>query len=176
MGFPSGTSGKEPAAKADRCQKRRFSPWVGKIPWRRARQPMPVFLPGEFLRGKSRQAAVHRVAALDTTEWFITHTHTNTLTQDCSAAISTEVYVCTHPPNCPSIHTSMYHAKLPPFLTWIFAIISLVSLYLLLPSTEIISHFNQPAVLEMQIWSLFCLKSFHDSPLLLGQKLQSFSK
>ena len=24
-----------------------FSPWVGKIPWRRARQPTPVFLPVE---------------------------------------------------------------------------------------------------------------------------------
>ena len=24
-----------------------FNPWVGKIPWRRARQPTPVFLPGE---------------------------------------------------------------------------------------------------------------------------------
>ena len=24
-----------------------FSPWVGKIPWRRKRQPTPVFLPGE---------------------------------------------------------------------------------------------------------------------------------
>ena len=23
-------------------------PWVGKIPWRRAWQPTPVFLPGEF--------------------------------------------------------------------------------------------------------------------------------
>ena len=27
--------------------KPRFDPWVGKIPWRRARQPPPVFLPGE---------------------------------------------------------------------------------------------------------------------------------
>ena len=26
-----------------------FDPWVGKIPWRRAWQPTPVFLPGEFL-------------------------------------------------------------------------------------------------------------------------------
>ena len=26
-----------------------FSPWVGKIPWRRAWQPTPVFLPGESL-------------------------------------------------------------------------------------------------------------------------------
>ena len=25
----------------------RFSPWVGKIPWRRKWQPTPVFLPGE---------------------------------------------------------------------------------------------------------------------------------
>ena len=24
-----------------------FSPWVGKIPWKRAWQPTPVFLPGE---------------------------------------------------------------------------------------------------------------------------------
>ena len=24
-----------------------FDPWVGKIPWRRAWQPSPVFLPGE---------------------------------------------------------------------------------------------------------------------------------
>ena len=24
-----------------------FDPWIGKIPWRRAGQPTPVFLPGE---------------------------------------------------------------------------------------------------------------------------------
>ena len=28
-------------------QERRFDPWVGKIPWKRAWQPTPVFLPGE---------------------------------------------------------------------------------------------------------------------------------
>ena len=39
-GFPSGASGKELA-----CH--RFDPWVGKIPWRRRWQPIPVFLPGE---------------------------------------------------------------------------------------------------------------------------------
>ena len=26
----------------------RFDPWVGQIPWRRAWQPTPVFVPGEF--------------------------------------------------------------------------------------------------------------------------------
>ena len=45
--FPGGTSGKEPACQCRRCKRRRFNPWVGKIPWRRAWQPTLVFLPGE---------------------------------------------------------------------------------------------------------------------------------
>ena len=37
------------------CQCRRpgFDPWVGKIPWRRAWQPTPVFLPGESHRWRN---------------------------------------------------------------------------------------------------------------------------
>ena len=49
MGFPSGTSGKEPACQCRRCRRcrsHRFDPWVRKIPWRRAWQPTPVFFPG----------------------------------------------------------------------------------------------------------------------------------
>ena len=52
-----------------------------KIPWRRAWQPMPVFLPGESswtegdwwatVRGGHKQS--------DTTEWLSTHTHIYTL-------------------------------------------------------------------------------------------------
>ena len=30
------------------CRRPRFDPWVGKIPFRRAWQPTPIFLPGEF--------------------------------------------------------------------------------------------------------------------------------
>ena len=30
-----------------RCKKRTFDPWVEKIPWRRAQEPTPEFLPGE---------------------------------------------------------------------------------------------------------------------------------
>ena len=29
-------------------KRHRFDPWVGKIPWRKAWLPTPVFLPGEF--------------------------------------------------------------------------------------------------------------------------------
>ena len=29
------------------CRRSAFDPWFGKIPWRRAWQPTPVFLPGE---------------------------------------------------------------------------------------------------------------------------------
>ena len=47
LGFPGGASGKEPACQCRRCKRYRFDPWVGKIPWRRAWQPTPVFLPGE---------------------------------------------------------------------------------------------------------------------------------
>ena len=30
------------------CRRARFDPWVGNIPWRRARPPTIVFFPGEF--------------------------------------------------------------------------------------------------------------------------------
>ena len=36
------------SANAGRCRRQAFAPWVGKISWRRAWQPTPVFLPGEF--------------------------------------------------------------------------------------------------------------------------------
>ena len=45
--FPGGTSGKEPTCQCRRHKRQGFTLWVGKIPWRRAWQPTPVFLPGE---------------------------------------------------------------------------------------------------------------------------------
>ena len=44
-----GSDGKESACS----RRRRFNPWVGKIPWRREWLPIPVFLPGEFHGQKS---------------------------------------------------------------------------------------------------------------------------
>ena len=43
LGIPGGSVGKESTCS------RGIDPWAGKIPWRRAWEPTPVFLPGESL-------------------------------------------------------------------------------------------------------------------------------
>ena len=76
-GFPGGTSGKEPTCLHRRRKRRRFHPWVGKTPWRRAWQHTPVFLPEES-HGQ-RSLAGYRPwgrEESDTTE--VTHAHTHT--------------------------------------------------------------------------------------------------
>ena len=45
-GIPAGASSKEPACQCRRHKRCTFNPWVGMIPWRRAWQPTPGFLPG----------------------------------------------------------------------------------------------------------------------------------
>ena len=52
-GFPVCASGKEPACLYRIHRRYRFDPWVGKIPWRRAWQPTPVFLPRKSHRQRS---------------------------------------------------------------------------------------------------------------------------
>ena len=42
MGFPGGTSGKEPGCQCRRHKRCRFNPWVGKSPQRRAWQSIPI--------------------------------------------------------------------------------------------------------------------------------------
>ena len=45
LGMPGGSTGKKIHLQCRRCK---FELQVGKIPWKRAWQPTPVFLPGEF--------------------------------------------------------------------------------------------------------------------------------
>ena len=73
-GLPRWLRSKEPACQSRRCG---FNPWVGKIPWRRAWQPTPVFLPAESpwtekpggLQPMGFQSVKHN--------WVFTHTHTH---------------------------------------------------------------------------------------------------
>ena len=45
--FTGSNGGKEPACQCRRHKRFGFDPWVGKIPWRRAWEPTPVFLCGK---------------------------------------------------------------------------------------------------------------------------------
>ena len=75
-GFSGGASGKEPACQCRRHKRYRFSPWVGKIPWRKVCISSPVFLPGEFLGQKSLEGySPQGCQELDMTEWLSTRTH-----------------------------------------------------------------------------------------------------
>ena len=72
-GFPGGISGKELACQCRWLKRCIFYPWVENIPWRRARQPTPVFLSGEShgqwsLVGYSPKG--HRQTGL---KWLSTH-------------------------------------------------------------------------------------------------------
>ena len=74
-GLPGDASGKKPACQCRRCKRCGLDPWVGKIPWRRAWQPTPVFLPRES-RGPEEpgRPMVHRAAKSRTwLEWHSTH-------------------------------------------------------------------------------------------------------
>ena len=75
LGFPGGASGKEPVCQCRRQKRRGFDPWVRKISWRRAWQPIPVLLPGEPHGQRSLVAAGHRVTQIGTClKWLSTHT------------------------------------------------------------------------------------------------------
>ena len=47
MGFSHGSAVKKSACQCRRHRRHGFNPWVRKIPWRKASNNSPVFLPGE---------------------------------------------------------------------------------------------------------------------------------
>ena len=71
-GFPGGTVVKESTSQCRRCKKQGLAPWVGKISWRMAGQPTPIFLPG-----KSHGQTVHGLQK--SRPCLSAHTHTTSL-------------------------------------------------------------------------------------------------
>ena len=57
---------KNPPANEEDVKRCGLNPWVKKIPWRRAWQPTPVFLPENPLDRGAWQVTVHRVAKRQT--------------------------------------------------------------------------------------------------------------
>ena len=84
LGFPGGSDGKKICLQ---CRRPGFDPWVGKIPWRRKRQPAPVSFPGEF-HGRRSLAGCNPwgLEESDTTE-RLTHTHTHTHTHGFTSRV-----------------------------------------------------------------------------------------
>ena len=70
-GFPYGSA----VRLSHQWRRHSFNPWVRKIPWRRKRQPTPVFLPGKSHRQRSRAGySPTSCKESDTTEWLSMHT------------------------------------------------------------------------------------------------------
>ena len=85
---------KESACQCRRCWRHRFHPWVGKIPWRRAGQPTPIFLPGEShgqrsLGGYSLRG--HKES--DMTERLSMYTHIHASYKDTSGSEGLEALI-----------------------------------------------------------------------------------
>ena len=88
MGFPGGTSGKEPFCQCRRHKRWRLDPWFGKIPWRRKWQPTPIFLPGRIPWTEK-----HKVAKSWT--WLKQlSTHIHILCVCVCVCVCTHTYIC----------------------------------------------------------------------------------
>ena len=84
-GFSGGASDKEPACQCRSHKNRWFSPWVRKIPWRRAQQPTSVCLPAESHGQRSLEGYNPGVAKSDTTDLACTHgIHRNFFYPSCN--------------------------------------------------------------------------------------------
>ena len=65
-GFPGGNNGKELTCQCRRCKRHRFDPWVRKIPWRRAWQPLQYSCLENPMDTGAWWATVHGVAKSQT--------------------------------------------------------------------------------------------------------------
>ena len=86
-GLPWWLSSKESPLQCRNCS---FDSWVGKIPWRRAWQPTPVFLPGESHRQRSLglQSIGSQRVGIDWNNWN-NSAHTPKL--NCSLSFSSPI-------------------------------------------------------------------------------------
>ena len=97
--FPVDPSGNKPTRQCRRRKKCNFSPWIGKIDWKRAWQHTPVFLPGEFPwteePDRLQFIGLQRFGQIEATH---THTHTHIY-------IYMYIYIYTHTHTHKSFYT-----------------------------------------------------------------------
>ena len=115
-----GASGEEPACQCRRFKRQRYHPWVRKIPWKRAWQPTPVFLPGKphgqrSLVDYSPQSPREPITTMWLSVHACSHTHTASLLGSKMWVFWTESY---HFPSHPNL-TSIY-PRSSPLSAWQF--------------------------------------------------------
>ena len=135
-GFPGGLVGKKSA-----CRRSWLNPWVRKIPWRKAWQPILVFLPVKS-HGQRRLAvcspwgrkdlditeAIEQHTHTHITEATEQHTHTHTHTHNNWSDWATHTHTCTHTLNSgssESVRVHYYHTKSEGRqkpLNWIYSV------------------------------------------------------
>ena len=77
-GLPRWHSGKEYTCQYRRHKRCEFDPWVGTIPWRRAWQPTPLFMPGES-HGQGIQARIRVTIRQARLKWLSNSSSSNAL-------------------------------------------------------------------------------------------------
>ena len=76
LGFPHGTSGKEPTYQCRRHKRNGFKPWIRKIAWRRAWQPLQYFcLENPMDRGAWRLTVYGVTKSRTQLKWLSMHAH-----------------------------------------------------------------------------------------------------
>ena len=155
-GFPGGGSGKEPTCQCRQCKICRFSLWVGKVLWRTAWEPTPVFLPGASLGQRSQEGSVHRVAKSQIRlKWQHTHIHSVEMTPGVT---ETQTPIC---PNtlfniCCVIVKLIYKNVGHTIMTQALALINIWPCY---HNTFIKLYFE--FVLKIQLKSVMIIKKKH---------------
>ena len=104
LGFPGSARGKGPTCQCRRCKRCRFSPWFGKVPFRRAWHPTPVFLPGE----SHGQRTLAGYSPWDRKEWDTTEQLTLLTSPE-------EPCLTTHSP-CPILDAFLLYHHATPYL------------------------------------------------------------
>ena len=74
VGLLKWLSGKESSCQCKSLRRRRFNPWVRKIPWVKKRQPTSIFLPGKSHGQRSWAGLQSKVLQQVQQDWMTKHT------------------------------------------------------------------------------------------------------